>query len=344
VVFGGQGSNATIGTTGADTLTGDATANQLVAGQGDDTLIGNGGADVLRGGAGDDVLAISDTSFASLDGGLGTDTLRLDANITLNLTAIANSRLSGLEVIDLNSTGSTVTLNNDDILSIVGDEAANDLRVNGTVGDTLNLNSNGFGATGSTEVIDLVTYDIYSNAALDTSVRLLVQQGIDVTGAPDTSIVVFDLVNGVSSDHSGRTFDVSVSYTIYVVVEAESEVLNNVPGYGAATWGQWEAAGDLGVDDTVWLVSSSGDDVMGSSGSAVSYVVVRSKVDWRSSSYDAAVLLPGGRFSRLYSSGFSRVQLWMSSVVLTGAGGDVSIGAAYGPTIPVGVLTSQGLV
>jgi hypothetical protein len=348
VVFGGQGSNATIGTTGADTLTGDATANQLVAGQGDDTLIGNGGADVLRGGAGDDVLAISDTTFASLDGGLGTDTLRLDANITLNLTAIANSRLSGLEVIDLNSTGSTVTLNTDDILSIVGDEAANDLRVNGTAGDTLNLNSNGFGATGSTEEINDVTYDIYSNAALDTSVRLLVQQGIDVTGAPDTSIVVFDLVNGVSSDHSSRNFDGDVTYTIYVVVDATSERVVDY-GIGAAydSLGPWEGAGELGGDDTVWLVSDNGDDVEGYSIGEVTATLVSNRVRWKTSDGSSAAALWGsGWFERVNSLDNSWVDLWLGSVGRTdGMGmGFLSIGAAYGPTIPVGVLTSQGLI
>ena len=83
------------------------------------------------GGAGDDVLAISDTAFASLDGGTGTDTLRLDTAINLDLTSIANSRLEGIERIDLNGTGSTLTLNNDDVLSIVGTEAANDLLILG---------------------------------------------------------------------------------------------------------------------------------------------------------------------------------------------------------------------
>jgi len=80
VVFGGDFGNAAtqIGGTGDDTLTGDAEVDRLVAGTGDDILIGGGGADVLRGGAGDDVLAVSDLTFADIDGGTGTDTLRLD--------------------------------------------------------------------------------------------------------------------------------------------------------------------------------------------------------------------------------------------------------------------------
>ncbi|MGY8734124.1 MAG: beta strand repeat-containing protein, partial [Pirellulales bacterium] len=224
VIFGGQGSTATVGTLGADTLTGDSSANQLVAGRGADTLIGNGGADVLRGGEGDDVLAISDTSFASLDGGLGTDTLRLDANISLNLTTIPNSRLSSLEVIDLNSTGSTVILNNNDILSLVGDEAANDLRINGASGDTLNLSGNGFGATGSTEVINTVTYDIYNNGALNASVRLLVQQGVAVEYSPTSTVTINSITDDtgssatdfITSDDDGLTVTAILSSGLLV--------------------------------------------------------------------------------------------------------------------------------
>jgi hypothetical protein len=335
VVFGGQGSNATIGTTGVDTLTGDGTANQLVAGQGDDTLIGNGGADVLRGGAGDDVLAISDTAFASLDGGLGTDTLRLDAAITLNLAAIPNSRLSSLEVIDLNNTGSTVILNNDDILSIVGDEAANDLRINGATGDTLNLNSNGFGATGGTEVINAVTYDIYSNAALDTSVRLLVQQSIGVTDV-DTSVVVFDLVNGVSSDHSSRTFNVNESYTIYVVVDATSSALNTTPTTANATWGSWSGGANLSGDDTVVLVSGDGAVVLGIVNGIVNGEN-ESVNRWEAAGGSAALLDGNGDFHRYHN---------LLSVTNNVIGNSVSAGVLidYGPAIPAGVLTSQGLV
>jgi hypothetical protein len=214
VVFGGQGSSATVGTSGADALDGDSSANQLVAGLGDDTLVGNGGADVLRGGGGDDVLAISDANFASLDGGLGIDTLRLDANLDFDLTSISNTRLSSLEVIDLNNTGATLTLNTDDVLTIVGDEAANDLRITGQVGDTVDLNGNGFAASGSTEVIDTVTYNVYTNSNLDSSVRLLVAQSLTVVGEPIAAIELSAIeensnaggfvINGVSAgDNSG---------------------------------------------------------------------------------------------------------------------------------------------
>ena len=185
VIFGGQGSaSARRGTAGADTLTGDNMANQLIGGAGNDTLIGNGDADVLRGGAGDDVLAISDTDFAVIDGGLGIDTLRLDSAVTLNLADIPNNRLDSIEIIDLNGTGSTLILATDDILNIVG--RGNTLRIDGDSTDALNVNRAIFSVSGlPDEAIGGTNYRIYqadASLGLDDSVRLLVD--------PDISIVI----------------------------------------------------------------------------------------------------------------------------------------------------------
>jgi len=181
VVYGGLTTSATVGTADADTMTGDATANQLVAGLGDDLLQGLGGADVMRGGAGNDVMAISDDTFANLDGGLGIDTLRLDTQFTLDLTAVANNRLQNVEVIDLNDQGSTLVLALGDVLSMVGSEAANDLRLMGGSADTVDITSTGFVDSGVDQVIDSVSYDVYRDANLDDSVSLLIEQGLIIT-------------------------------------------------------------------------------------------------------------------------------------------------------------------
>jgi len=152
IVFGGLGSSATIGTSDTDTLTGDNNANQLVAGMGDDTLIGNGGADVLRGGAGEDILAVSDLVFASLDGGTGSDTLRFDAALNLDLRTIADTKLKSIEIIDLTNDGgnSTISLNLTDLLNLNEAQTASDtLAIHGNAGDIVNLDNISNGQTGS---------------------------------------------------------------------------------------------------------------------------------------------------------------------------------------------------
>jgi len=152
VIFGGQGSTATVGSSGNDTLTGDDNANQLVAGAGNDTLVGNGGADVLRGGAGDDILAVSDLTFASLDGGTGSDTLRFDAALSLDLRTLSDPKLDSIEVIDLTGDGgnSTLSLNLTDVLNLnEAQTSANTLVINGNAGDIVNLDDTSNGQTGS---------------------------------------------------------------------------------------------------------------------------------------------------------------------------------------------------
>ena len=81
----------------------------MLGGTGNDILNGGGGADVLIGGSGNDILVIDDSSFSHLDGGTGIDTLRLGVAGNLDLSAIANSRLESIEVIDLSNDGGNST-------------------------------------------------------------------------------------------------------------------------------------------------------------------------------------------------------------------------------------------
>ncbi|MBL6709105.1 MAG: FG-GAP repeat protein, partial [Pseudomonadales bacterium] len=180
VIFGGQGTIATVGTTNADILAGTDSADQIVAGAGNDVVTGAGGADVLRGGAGDDDLGISDASFASIDGGLGIDILRLDANFALDLTGIANNKLESIEAIDLNGQGGTLTLGLSEVLSLPGSEGENRLIIQGDVGDNLNITGAGFTDSGSDQTLDGVTYNVYVAASGNASVQLLIEQDVSV--------------------------------------------------------------------------------------------------------------------------------------------------------------------
>jgi Ca2+-binding RTX toxin-like protein len=151
VVFGGNftGSVTQQGTTGNDTLAGSNLADNIVGGLGDDTLLGNGGFDVLYSAAGDDVLAMSDSNFNRLDGGSGNDILRLDGtSLALDLTKIANNRISGIEQIDITGSGNNVlALKRLDVLAL-SDETSQ-LIVRGNTGDTLVSGTQGWIASGA---------------------------------------------------------------------------------------------------------------------------------------------------------------------------------------------------
>jgi hypothetical protein len=71
------------GTAGADQITGDGSANDIIGGQGSDVIKSNGGADVVRGASGDDTIFVSDASFQHIAGGTGVDILAFSGGITL---------------------------------------------------------------------------------------------------------------------------------------------------------------------------------------------------------------------------------------------------------------------
>ena len=124
VVFGGNftgGAETQVGTSAGETLTatqGAGATDVLVGAQGNDILVSDGGADVLYGGEGDDTLAIVSTAFQRVAGGNGSDALRIDGSgITLDLTVIADNRLTDIEIINI--TGSnTLTLNVLEVLNL----------------------------------------------------------------------------------------------------------------------------------------------------------------------------------------------------------------------------------
>jgi Ca2+-binding RTX toxin-like protein len=141
VVFGGDFTGAVthLGTSARDSLTGTSAAQRFVSGQGNDTLNGGGGADVFNAGAGNDLIQVSNTTFRDVDGGSGTDTLViLGSGRTLDLTVLAENKISGIERIDVTGSGdNTLKLSWRDLFDL--SETTNQLKIDGNAGDTVDL-------------------------------------------------------------------------------------------------------------------------------------------------------------------------------------------------------------
>ncbi len=151
------------GTTVNDTLTGTAGDDILVGDLGNDRLIGGLGIDVLYGGAGNDILSFGRID-RRLNGGSGTDTLRIDtSNINMDLRAIANNKITEFELIDLRGTGNnSLNFTRLDLLDL--SDTTNQLIVNGNAGDTATSTGQGW-TLGGTTTLNGILYDRYTVGA-----------------------------------------------------------------------------------------------------------------------------------------------------------------------------------
>ena len=232
LVFGGNFTGAIetqVGNDTAETLTANqaAAADILIGGGGNDLLISDGGPDVLRGAVGDDILAFPDADFSGsrrLQGGNGTDTLRLDGGgIVLDLTSIADNRLVDIEVIDITGSGDNVlTLDYSEVVNI--SSHSNTLIVRGDVGDIVNI---GIGWSQlSDETIGPDTFSVFGRgAALLKTQGSIAQVSSSLSGtawddanqngvfdsgeSPRSGVVVFLDQNEDGIRNSGELFAVS---------------------------------------------------------------------------------------------------------------------------------------
>ncbi|MCA3420955.1 MAG: FG-GAP repeat protein, partial [Roseomonas sp.] len=158
------------GTDGDDTLTGTAGADVMVGGLGNDTLDGGGGADALEGGAGNDLIQVADLNFRDVDGGSGNDMLALTGSgLTLNLASIGDTKLQGIEAIDLGAGGNLLRLTALEVLNL--SDTTNTLRVTGGAGAGLTFDDLGWvrGATAG-------GFTTYSNGQAQVEVQTGVQR------------------------------------------------------------------------------------------------------------------------------------------------------------------------
>jgi hypothetical protein len=174
-LYGYAGDDTLNGNGGNDLLRGGDGADTLNGGDGNDILIGGNGVDILHGDAGDDAL-VFDAIDSAIDGGVGFDTLYFDGNgITLDLTSVSDSFITGIEQIDITGDGdNALVLNYSDVLAL--SDSSNTLYIAGNGGDTITLTGEVF--TGSATVTGVVynTYNIGGTADAD----IWIQQDVTV--------------------------------------------------------------------------------------------------------------------------------------------------------------------
>ena len=289
VIFGNDftGDVDQLGTAGNDTLTGNAGADVIIGGQGNDVLIGNGGADVLRGAAGDDILRIGDDFSGRFDGGLGNDVLALqNTGLSLDLTTIGNTRITGIETVDLTGSGSnnTLTLSATDVaamsdtgtLSVLGDGADAVVTTDSWIA----------GGTVTVGIQDFLSFTLDGKTLLvDTDVDVSgLQSGVlapnsltDLDGANGFKIIgdvtgdnagfdissagdvngdgIDDLVVGARYNGDGGT-DAGAAYVIFGTASGVSAV--NLDDIALGTGG-FKITGEAAGDQTGVSVSAAGD-------------------------------------------------------------------------------------
>ncbi|KZN29504.1 hypothetical protein N480_07210 [Pseudoalteromonas luteoviolacea S2607] len=170
-VLNGDGNLVTLwGTEGDDIITGAAIADNIAAGTGDDVIRTNGGTDAVYAGPGEDTIYISDNTFTRIDGGGNTDILIFEgAGINLNLAAQA-SRVRNVEVFDIRGSGAnSITLNK----SV---SSNSNLRILGDDDDYIGAANNQWVDSGTTQVIDNITYKVFTAG----SATMLVQDGVSI--------------------------------------------------------------------------------------------------------------------------------------------------------------------
>jgi Ca2+-binding RTX toxin-like protein len=243
-----------IGTSGNDTLTGNALSNTLVGGPGNDTILGNGADDGLSGGPGNDTL----------NGGDGVDTVgyggTVAVKVSLATTAAQNTVGAGTDTIS--NVENLVGSNGNDTLT--GSNGIN--RVDGGEGNDTVAGLGGNDTLKGGVGVDTVTYA--GNAAVKVNLATTTPQ--NTVGAGVDTLSGFENLTGSSkNDTLTGTGGANV-----IIGGAGSDVMNGAGGIDTVSYAGGPAVKvNLGVTAAQNTVGSGGDklsgfeNLIGSSGS-----------------------------------------------------------------------------
>ena len=156
---------------------GNITDQVIVGTSGFDTIDGLGGNDLVYAGAGDDILFWDSSDISRVDGGTGTDTLKLAASgDTLNLTTVNNTAYyglyTGIEIIDLRGSGdNSLILTVNDVLNL--SDSLDRLTVEANSGDSVAIGS------GWTPDGDKGSYQTYISTDITNDAELYIHNDIE---------------------------------------------------------------------------------------------------------------------------------------------------------------------
>ncbi|MDQ7089514.1 MAG: cadherin domain-containing protein [Methylococcales bacterium] len=260
------------------------------------------------GNAGTNVTAVTDSSLVTFDKTTPavTSVTSLDDDKTYAAGDTISINILFDEVVDVTETP-TLTLETgttDQVVNYTSGTGTNTLTFDYTVqaGDAsldlayfdtsaLKLNSGTItDASGNSAVLTLPT--VGATGSLSNSKALVVE-----ASTVDTSVVVFDLTTGESSDHSNRTFSSSVDYDIYIKVASASNTLVALDAVE-----KWKGAADLGALDKITLVGN-GAVIEGNKGNILNGITKLSANDirFKTVSANAIVLENSGTVKRYYN-------------------------------------------
>jgi Ca2+-binding RTX toxin-like protein len=173
-LFGNDGNDSLSGGNGNDLLSGGDQNDQLDGGQGRDTYDGGAGNDTLI----YDPVDLLGSSSVVYDGGSGVDTLKFNgAGQALDLTTVEQTKIAGIENIDLTGNGNnSLALNIADVINLSNE--SDQLLIKGNAGDSVTSTGQGW-TQGSNVNIDGQDYASYTAVVGPSTATLLVDTDIN---------------------------------------------------------------------------------------------------------------------------------------------------------------------